>query len=275
LHLGHVANAIWTWGIARATGGTVLLRIEDHDRGRCRPDHEVRILQDLEWLGLTPDASSLHPLREAPPSPWRQSDCEAEYRQALEHLATTTRTYGCSCSRSQIARDADMGQLVPGREIPYRGTCRGAGLPAGGTGLGTRVVLPEESVGFTDLRLGVQQQRPAKQCGDLLLRDAVGNWTYQLAVTVDDLRHGVTLVVRGEDLLESTGRQILLGRLLGRETPATFLHHSLLRNDDGAKLSKRDQAVSLSAMRQGGASPASVMDAAAGRTGFPVELRWW
>lgn len=275
LHLGHVANAVWTWGVARATGGTVLLRIEDHDRGRSRPQHETQILADLAWLGLEPDGESWASLSAGRSSPWRQSDCDAEYRRAVSQVERTTQVYGCSCSRAQIARDTDMGQQVPGQEVRYPGNCRQRGLPLGAPGVGTRALLPDDEVAFTDLRLGPQRQRPAHQCGDLLLRDAVGNWTYQFAATVDDLRHGVTLVVRGEDLLDSTGRQILLGRLLGRETPATFLHHPLIRSESGAKLSKRDGAVSLRSMRDGGATPGQVLRGAAARTEFPVELGWF
>jgi len=275
LHLGHVANAVWTWGVARAHGGTVLLRIEDHDRGRSRPEHEAAILANLEWLGLEPDGRSRASLSAAGSSPWRQSDCDAEYRRALHQLSASTRLYGCSCSRSQIARSVDMGQQEPGQEIRYPGLCRDRGLPLGAPGVGTRAVLPEAAITFTDLRLGEQQQLPARQCGDLLLRDAIGNWTYQFAVAADDLRHGVTLVVRGEDLLASTGRQILLGRLLGRAEPAAFLHHPLIFGATGAKLSKRDESVTLRAIREAGQTARQVMELAADATEFPAELRWW
>lgn len=273
LHLGHVVNALWTWGVARATGGGVVLRIEDHDRGRARRTFEAGILRDLEWLGLVPEASSWGSLRRELPSPWRQSDSVQAYRSALQRLAAAVPVYGCTCTRSQIAQQVDMGQLPEGAEVPYPGTCRARGLPADGTAA-IRVALPGELVEFEDLRLGPQQQRPAGQCGDLLVRDALGNWTYQFAATVDDLRHGITLVVRGEDLLASTGRQILLGRLLGRAEPARYLHHPLLRNADGQKLSKREQAQSLRAMREGGMSAAEVLDEAAARSRWPGE-RWW
>lgn len=273
LHLGHVAHAVWTWGVARATGGQVVLRIEDHDRGRSKRDFERGILRDLDWLGLEPEALSSASVRRELPSPWRQSDSIRAYQGALQRLAGATRVYGCTCSRSQIARSVDMGQLPEGAEIPYPGTCRERGLPPDGS-TAIRAELPGDLVEFTDLRLGRREQRPAGQCGDLLVRDAHGNWTYQFAVTVDDLRHGVTLVVRGEDLLESTGRQILLGRLLGREVPAQFLHHPLLRNEDGQKLSKRDQALSLRAMRESGRTAAEVLDEAAARSGLPRALRW-
>jgi glutamyl/glutaminyl-tRNA synthetase len=268
LHLGHVANAVWTWGVAGAAGGTVRLRIEDHDRGRSRREHEKQILSDLAWLGLQPDGVSLASLQSGEPSPWRQSDCNEAYQVALHQLARATHVYACTCSRSQIARSVDMGQQVEGQEIPYPGTCRVRGHPLDTPGAGLRAVLPAGEVSFEDLRLGRQRQDPSRQCGDLLLRDATGNWTYQFAVTVDDLRHGVTLVVRGEDLLESTGRQILLARLLGRVAPAAFLHHPLIRNAAGAKLSKRDGAVSLRARREGGATAAEILEEAARLAGW-------
>jgi len=271
LHLGHVANALWTWGIARATGGTVLLRIEDHDRGRSRAEYEDRILHDLEWLGLVPDGHCLASLVGDGPSDWRQSDCRHVYQSAFEGLADV---YACRCSRSRIAQDADMGQFMKGQELRYPGTCRHAGIPLDAPGTGLRVPLPADLIRFTDPRLGPREQQSSAQCGDLLLRDAQGNWTYQFAVTVDDLRHGVTLVVRGEDLIASTGRQILLGAMLGRTDPATFLHHPLIVGDDGRKLSKRHQSLTLRAMREGGASPAQVLAEAAERTGMPEELRF-
>lgn len=116
---------------------------------------------------------------------------------------------------------------------------------------------------FTDALLGTQRQEPAAQCGDLLLRDRLGNWTYQFAVVVDDLRQGVDLVIRGEDLLESTGRQLRLGRLLGREQPPVFLHHPLVRGEDGAKLSKARGDTGIRELRAAGLTPAAVLGRAA------------
>ncbi len=244
-----MAHAAWVWGVARAAGARVLVRIEDHDRGRCRPAYERDVLDALGWLGLAPDDDSLDQLR-AGPTPFRQSDAGAEYEAALARLAARGLVYGCDCSRSTIARELGDG-VVEGEEMTYPGTCRDRGLVPG-PGVGTRVRFPDDVVGFEDLRLGPARQRPARQCGDLLLRDRHGNWTYQFAVTVDDWRQGVTLVVRGEDLLTSTGRQILLARLLGRDAPPRFLHHPLIRNADGVKLSKRDGAMGLDTLRQAG-----------------------
>jgi glutamyl-Q tRNA(Asp) synthetase len=263
LHLGHVANAIWVWGVARALGGRVLLRIENHDRGRCRAAYECAILEDLEWLGLAPDAGLPEALRLGA-SPFRQSDCGAIYAAALDRLRRNQRVYACDCSRREIALEA--GDLVD-QETRYPGRCRERGLSQE-KGLGVRLVMPEGRETFTDVRLGEMVQAPAEQCGDLLLRDRTGNWTYQLAVVVDDLRHEVDLVIRGEDLLSSTGRQIMLARMLGRERPPVFLHHPLIRKENGAKLSKSSGDTGVRELRAAGASPEAVLGEAAWRTGL-------
>jgi glutamyl/glutaminyl-tRNA synthetase len=264
LHLGHVANAVWTWGLSARVGARVILRLEDHDRGRCRPEYEAAILEDLDWLGLEPDAASRRSF-DGGPSAFRQSDNDPRHREALACLRTATAVYACRCSRRVIA---EAGGPVPaGGERRYPGTCRAAGHPES-AGAGIRAQLPEDEIHFDDLRLGPIQQTPAQQCGDLLLRDATGNWTYQFAVVVDDMIHGVNLVIRGEDLLSSTGRQILLGRLLGRIEPARFLHHPLIMSETGAKLSKRDGAPGLDELRQQGLEPAAVLGMAAHATGL-------
>jgi glutamyl-Q tRNA(Asp) synthetase len=271
LHLGHVANAVWVWGVARALGGRVLLRIEDHDRGRSRAEYEAAALEDLKWLGLTADEGMPGEHRGGA-SPFRQSDCGEVYASALERLGASTRVYACDCSRREIALEA--GDPI-NQETPYPGRCRERGLiPA--AGLGLRAVLPRATETFTDARLGEVTQTPSRQCGDLLLRDRMGNWTYHLAVVVDDLRHGVDLVVRGEDLLSSTGRQIMLGRMLGRKRAPTFLHHPLILKENGAKLSKSSGDTGVRELRAAGARPESVLGEAAWRTGLlehPEPLR--
>ncbi len=262
LHLGHVANAVWTWGIARAAGGSVLLRIEDHDRGRCRPEYERAILEDLEWLGLAADRGR----------PLRQSDHDAAYRRATLNLARRSKVYACRCSRADIARRLAADGAEEWDEPRYPGTCRDLRLPLTES-FGIRVVLGDATVSFDDRRLGPQSQKPAEQCGDVLLRDATGNWTYQHCVTVDDTRQGVTLVIRGEDLLASTGRQILLADMLGRETPPAFLHHPLIVNSEGAKLGKRDASRGIRELRAAGRTPEEVLGAAACLTGLIPESR--
>lgn len=250
LHLGHVANALWTWETAARCGAAVVLRVEDHDRGRCRPAYERQLLDDLAWLGFTPEPESAASLG-LTPSPFRQSDCGAVYEAALARLAHAGLVYGCDCSRSAIAAAQPGDAAARGLEPRYAGTCRDRALPLG-PGVGVRVRLPDTTETFDDLRLGPQTQHPHLQCGDLLARDRLGNWTYQFAVTVDDLRHGIDLVVRGEDLLGSTGRQVTLARLLGRDAPPRFLHHPLIRNAVGVKLSKRDGAQGLRELRTAG-----------------------
>ena len=263
LHLGHVANAVWVWGLARALGGRVLLRVEDHDRGRSRVEYERALLEDLEWLGLAPDLGPPEELRRGA-SPFRQSDCDAEYAGDLERLRGSAEVYACECSRREIAQE---GGDPFNQETRYPGRCRSRGL-APRPGRGLRVVLPEGLERFTDARLGEVGQTPAAQCGDLLLRDRTGNWTYQFAVVVDDGRHGVDLVIRGEDLLESTGRQIGLARMLGRERPPVFLHHPLILKEDGVKLSKSSGDTGVRELRAAGARPAMVLGEAARRTGL-------
>jgi glutamyl-Q tRNA(Asp) synthetase len=234
------------WGIARSAGGRVLLRIEDHDRKRSRPEYEQAILEDLRWLGFVADEP-----------PVRQSERGAWYEPALQRLRRAGLIYACECSRTDIAA---MGQ--PGQELRYPGTCRDKRLPEG-PGLGLRVRLAPSVERFDDLRHGPQQQRPFDESGDVLVRDRDGNWTYQFAVTVDDDAQGITDVMRGDDLLSSTGRQIQLARLLGRTTPPRFLHHALLMKSATQKLSKADRDTSVRDLRGAGWRAASVIGRAA------------
>jgi glutamyl-Q tRNA(Asp) synthetase len=273
LHLGHVANAVFVWGLARAHGGRVVLRVEDHDRGRSRPEYEAALLDDLDWLGFAPDEGRPEELR-AGRSRFRQSDCGGRYERALARLAGPGLVYACRCTRRTIG--AAVGEPAPGEEPCYPGTCREAGVDPAATPL-RRVRLPDEAVAFDDLRLGRRVQVPARQCGDPVARDRDGHWTYQLAVVVDDLgaaEEGVPaidLVIRGEDLLESTGRQILLARLLGRKKPPRFLHHPLLLRPDGAKLSKSNRDTGVRDLRAAGWTAERVIGEAAHRAGLLPE----
>lgn len=268
LHLGHAVSAVFVWGIARALGGRVLLRLEDHDRGRCRAAYEAALLEDLEWLGLEPDAGAPREFRGGP-SALRQSDCGAVYEAELARLAARHPVYACACSRKTLARETFA---AGGSEIPYPGRCRERGLVPG-PGRGIRVALERGEERFEDALLGEQRQEPAAQCGDLLLRDRLGQWSYQFAVTVDDRRHGVDLVVRGADLLASTGRQIRLARLLGRVEPPVFLHHPLLLKPSGEKVSKASRDTALRELRAAGLSPGEVLGEAAFRAGLLPRAR--
>ena len=271
LHLGHAVNAVWVWGLARAFGGRVILRIEDHDRGRCRPEYELGLLDDLEWLGLEPDEGTLPSFRHGR-SAYRQSDQGPLYANALEALERDGRAYPCQCSRRDIAA---MAGDVSNRETPYPGTCRDARVD-GAQVLARRVRLDAITETFVDLRLGVQAQAPATQCGDVLVRDRHGDFTYQWCVVVDDDRQQVDIVIRGEDLLESTGRQLALARLVGRASPPRYLHHPLVLRPDGAKLSKAGHDTGLREMRAAGVSAENVIGLAAHASGMidrPMSLR--
>ncbi len=276
LHLGHIVNAVWVWGLARAYDGQVILRIEDHDRGRCRPEYEQSILEDLEWLGLVPDRPRSADFR-AGSLPQRQSDNGARYAQRLLELEARGLAYPCICSRGDIekawaqtwARENAGIPLLDGVELRYGGTCRIRHHDPRATAARRIVMDADDPIQFEDLRLGRQVQEPSRQCGDLLARDRNGNYTYQFCVTVDDQDQGVTLVIRGEDLLESSGRQILLSRLLGRDMAPQFLHHPLVRHPDGRKLSKSAGDAGVRELRAFGAAPEAVLGRAAQLGGLP------
>jgi glutamyl-Q tRNA(Asp) synthetase len=246
LHLGHVLNAEYVWG----SGATVLLRIEDHDRERCRPEYDAGILEDLDWLGYV-----------WTPPVVRQSERDAIYREAVDVLAAQGLVYGCDCTRRQIEvrgaparRGLGEGGTREAREaaeLRYAGRCRDRGLPLA-DGVGWRVRMDPGVETFVDGILGAQKQDPSQQCGDVLIRDRRGNWTYQFAASVDDDRQGIDLVIRGEDLLPSTGRQIRLARLLGRERPAAFRHHPLIMKSPSQKLSKSDGDTGIRDLRARG-----------------------
>lgn len=238
-------NALYVWETARREGGSVLLRIEDHDRQRSRPEYEASILEDLAWLGFTPDAPLV-----------RQSDRESIYEAALDGLRTQGLVYACECTRREIS--AATGNAP---ELRYPGTCATKALPEA-PGRALRVRLAPSVERFDDLLQGPQEQRPSDQCGDLLARDRNGFWSYQFAVTVDDIEQGVDLVIRGLDLLASTGRQIQLARLLGRAEPPRFMHHPLVMKSPARKVSKSDGDTGIRQMRAAGMTPADVLSLA-------------
>jgi glutamyl-Q tRNA(Asp) synthetase len=273
LHLGHVVSAVHVWGVTRARGGKVLVRVEDHDRQRARPEFAADILGDLDWLGFTPDGPVV-----------RQSNRDDIYRQALDRLRRQGLVYACACSRADIAgltsrtttgTSDGAAAFRPDEELRYPGTCADRALPDA-PGLGLRVRLAPSIERFIDLRHGPLEQRPSEQCGDLLVRDREGNWTYQFAATVDDVEQGITLVIRGDDLLTSTGRQIQLARLLGRPDPPEFLHHPLVMKSPRQKLSKSDRDTGVGALRAEGWSAARVIGQAvflAGLIPEPCDVR--
>ena len=270
LHLGNALAALLGWGHARARGGAFVLRIEDIDTTRCRPEFEAGALADLAWLGLDWDEG---PDVGGPCAPYRQSERLARYDDALAALLAAGRAYPCRCSRADVRAAASAPHLGLGgdpAELPYPGTCRpGPDRPAvalppdrGGVRLAVADLGDAAIVPWTDGALGPQREDVRATCGDALL-GRPGQPTYQLAVVVDDRAMGVTDVVRGRDLLGSTARQILLHGALDALGPAAplprFHHHPLILDDAGHKLSKRDDALALRTWRERGASPAPVI----------------
>jgi glutamyl-Q tRNA(Asp) synthetase len=263
LHLGHLVNVLYVWGIARATGGRVVMRMEDHDRQRSRPAFDRAILEDLPRLGVLPDEPDLDAFLGE--TPYRQSQAGTVYGDALARLRREGLVYACACSRSTFAAyEAANGR--PWRGIGCPGDCRSLGFAEDGE-VGLRVAVGAGSERWVDLLAGPMADEPAAG-GDPLVRDRVGNWTYAFCVVVDDMRHGVDLVIRGRDLLEATPVQLRLARLLGRETAAQFLHHPLIRRASGQKLSKAEGDTSIRSLLEAGASPAALFGRAARLAGL-------
>jgi glutamyl/glutaminyl-tRNA synthetase len=258
LHLGHVVNAIYVWGLAGRLGADVLLRIEDHDGQRSRRAFEATLLDDLDWLGFVPDRYPTAAFR-AGRCESRQSDRHALYAAAAATLGRRGLLYGCACTRQDIAarRAADRGGSKG-----YPGTCRSRGLPLSDA-LTWRLRMEAGTETFVDLLQGPLTQDTAADQGDPAIRDRHGNWTYTFAVVVDDLDQGVTLVVRGDDLRSATAGQIRLGRMLGREQPATFAHHPILMKSPTQKLSKADGDTGISDLRRDGWTAARLIGHAA------------
>jgi glutamyl-Q tRNA(Asp) synthetase len=228
LHFGSLVAALASWLDARAAGGRWLVRIEDLDVPRADPLAADSILRTLEQFGLAWDGTVEY-----------QSRRTAGYEAALSRLSS--QTYWCACTRREIA-DSALALAADGAQI-YPGTCR-AGLRAGKAPRGLRVRTTEELIVFDDRVQGPQRQRLAAEVGDFVLARPGHRFAYQLAVVVDDAAQGVTDVVRGADLIDSTARQIHLQRLLGYPTPR-YLHVPAAVNSAGEKLSKQTGAAAV------------------------------
>ena len=250
MHLGNLFCALLSYLSVKSRGGEWILRIEDLDTARCRPDYARQVEEDLRWLGLAWDEGGS---AGGPDAPYFQSQRTALYEAALARLRGMGLVYPCFCTRAQLHAAS-----APHREdglTVYPGTCRGltpediARREAAGRKGALRLRVPEETVTFTDGHLGEVTEYLPTDCGDFLLRRSDGLSAYQLAVVVDDAAMGVTEVVRGADLLSSTPRQLLLYELLGWEAPE-FYHFPLLLSPDGRRLSKRDGDLGLGALRE-------------------------
>jgi glutamyl-tRNA synthetase len=249
LHLGNARTGLLAWLDARSRGGAFVLRIEDTDFTRARPEFERRILADLRWLGLDWDEG---PDVGGSSGPYRQSERGDLYAAALARLDV----YPCTCTRREL-RDLPVTSMSG--EPVYPGTCRnGQSHPGRPAALRWRV--PAGRVCAVDRLAGAITQDLERDVGDFILRRSDGAWAYQLAVVVDDAAMAITDVVRGADLLDSTPRQIRLLQALGAATPR-WAHVPLILGEGGAKLSKRDGAPDLSALREAGAEPTRVVAA--------------
>jgi glutamyl-Q tRNA(Asp) synthetase len=267
LHVGHAASALTGWRAAQDAGGRFLLRIEDIDTTRCRPEFERAIHEDLAWLGLTWE----QPVR-------RQSEHIADYARVLERLDRRGVLYPCFCTRQEIAAEIAAAANAPhGPDGPlYPGTCRALsaeeraariarGLPYAlrlDAAAAARLAGP---LTWEEAGRGTIAVEPAKLGDAVLARKEVAT-SYHLAVTVDDALQGVTLVTRGQDLFHATHLHRLLQELLGVATPR-YRHHMLLTSADGRRLAKRDGALTIRALRAGGRTPPEVRAMA----GFPDE----
>lgn len=246
MHAGNVFCALATWLSVRSQGGHMILRIEDLDPQRCRRAYAEQLEDDLRWLGLDWDAGGL-----AGGSGYLQSACTPLYAQAFAQLTAKGLTYPCFCSRAELhaasAPHRSDGQVV------YSGRCRGLSVEKIAEKSKTRtpamrLKMPDIEMTFTDGVYGTYTENLAKACGDIVLRRSDGVYAYQLAVVVDDARMGVTEVVRGCDLLDSTPRQLYLYQLLGLQPPQ-FLHIPLLCAPDGKRLAKRDKSLDMGTLR--------------------------
>ncbi len=235
-HPGTLLAALLAWLDARSRGARLLLRLEDLDPERSRPELAARLVEDLAWLGLDFDAVE------------EQHRNAARHAEALDRLAAAGVLYPCGCSRARLR---EHGEKAPDGSFRYLNLCRGRALPPGGwraCAEPLRVALPPGRIAPRDEGGLDLAQDPAREMGDPVVRRRDGALAYQLAVVVDDAASGVTRVVRGRDLAPSTATQVALQRLLGLDAPV-YRHHLLLLEEHGGKLAKLHGSVALDALR--------------------------
>ena len=273
LHLGNLRTALLAWLFARASGRAFTLRVEDLDRPRVRPGATSRMLSDLRWLGLDWDEG---PGIGGPLGPYFQSQREALYTAAFARLRTASLVYPCYCARSELARIASAPQQEGQGDVSprYPGTCRDltpaqrTEREAEGRRPSWRFSAPEGQITFADALHGVISENVAETVGDFIVRRSDGVFAYQLAVVVDDALMGVDQVVRGEDLLSSTARQLALYDALGYPRPAEYAHVPLALDVTGARLAKREAAAGLDALHNAGRTADEIVGALAASCGL-------
>ncbi|MDQ8196696.1 tRNA glutamyl-Q(34) synthetase GluQRS [Pelagicoccus enzymogenes] len=250
MHLGHACTFLEAQRRARAAGGKLLLRIEDLDQARCKAEFVDALEEDLAWAGLRWEPEVL-----------RQSERLSWFREALGRLREAGAVYPCSCSRKDVA-EAIRAPHVEGQEPVYPGTCRERRFvfetEADALAINWRFRVPDgEAIAFVDGRMGEQRFVAGEDFGDFLVWRKDGFPSYELAVVADDLAQGVTEVVRGEDLLASTARQLLLYRALGEKAP-DFFHCPLILDTEGRRLAKRAGSLGLRELRARGVPPSEL-----------------
>jgi len=268
MHLGNVFAALLAWLSVRARGGRMLLRIEDLDPDRCKPEYATTLMDDLCWLGLDWDAGPRP--GDAPSDKWFQSRRTPFYQQQLDKLAALGLVYPCFCTRAQLHAASAPHQSDGAPR--YDGRCRALTPEQAATQSRTRAPalrarVPDETLCFTDGLQGPRCENLEREAGDFILRRSDGVFAYQLAAPADDSAMGVTEVVRGQDLLASTARQIWLLRTLGYPPPH-YVHTPLLLAPDGRRLAKRERDLDLGALRAKLPSPQPLIGALAHLAGL-------
>ena len=259
LHLGNARTFLVNWALARRRGWRVVLRIEDLDGPRVKPGAAESCIDTLRWLGIDWDEG-----------PLVQSHDLAPYTLAMETLASRGAAYACELTRSEIEQAASAPQATIAGDAPGETRFPASLRPAppaptrfADTGTNWRFATPETSVEFVDAFAGPQRLRPCDTIGDFVVWTRRGQPAYQLAVVVDDHRQGITQVVRGNDLLDSAARQILLSRALGTSPEPCYIHLPLVVGPDGRRLAKRHGDTRLETYRALGVAPARVVGLAA------------
>ena len=272
LHEGHLLSALYVWAAAKKWDLKVHLRIEDHDQSRARPAYIAGIREDLAWLGFHYDSESI------------QSARSSVYEAALRKLEAKSLVYPCYCSRKQLQEEnpkSETGEIIYQGKCYYRRerhpfTLSSWREPKADDRIheiqnimdpiaelqgdksaphSLRFIVPDKVIDWHDLRLGDFHENPKMQCGDFPIRDRENQWTYQFAVCVDDIDENITHIVRGEDIRNSTARQIALMEALGRTKLPIYLHHPLIFDTNNKKLSKRELAHSLRQDKEAGITP--------------------
>lgn len=251
MHLGHACTFLEAQRRAHQAGGRLLLRIEDLDQARCKPEFVEALEEDLGWTGLRWEPEVL-----------RQSERLDWYRSVLLRLRDAGVVYPCACSRKDVA-EAIRAPHGEGHEPVYPGTCREKRIDfereEQELAINWRFRVPDgEAIEFVDGRMGAQRFVAGKDFGDFLVWRKDGFPSYELAVVADDRAQGITEVVRGEDLLASTARQLLLYRALGESAPA-FFHCPLILDTEGKRLAKRAGSLGLRELRARGVSPEELL----------------